>query len=240
MSLAVFNDIYQQCEQVSPYLKGEILVSDRPDSALISYHASNLASIRSLHQSIQQQSPEAGQAYWLTRSWDLLTWQPLYVAITAIYHCQVLPDLCNMSQRHQDGVVAGFCFSCTDCDTGEYHQLVSAAGQQLMTIFEHFRQELDQSVRCRPRFVEHLIADALLSRLLLLQHTNPEFSATFIRQQAALWLDALSLPDEHLEKIQHSPIENQLVFTRSSCCSVYKTQAGQKCANCPKLKQKSV
>ncbi|MBR9728802.1 siderophore ferric iron reductase [Shewanella intestini] len=234
MNQAVFRGLYQQCQQVSPYLKGEWQIMDEQDPSTISLARSNLSSIRALYQSLQQQSPEAGAAYWLTRSWNLLTWQPLYIAITAIYHCKVLPDLCSLSQTHKNGLIAGFSFSCTRCDTGENAQLVNRAGEQLRRIFEHLRTDLDRSFRCRPRFVEHLIADALLSRLLLLQHSHPEMSVCFIRNQATLWLNALNLPQAHVNKIQYSESTKQLIFNRSSCCCIYKTAAGNKCANCPR------
>lgn len=242
MNQAVFNQIYQECQQISPYLKGEFTDAESESNSeleLISANRSNITIIKSLHTSLMQQSPEAGRSYWLTRSWELLTWQPLYLTLTSIYQLRILPDLNNMLQQHDNGLVAGFRFNCTDCATGDYECLIRQAGKQLSQLFEHYRKELDQWARCRPRFTEHLIADALFAKLLLMQKSHPEMSDSFIRRHAKLWLDALNFSDSHLQSLCLSKLDNKLSLNRTSCCCVYKTTAGVKCANCPRLKQKS-
>ncbi|QLE83945.1 MULTISPECIES: siderophore ferric iron reductase [Shewanella] len=235
MTQQVIQQIYQHCEQLSPYLKAMATAELQANDSHISVNGSNVTTIKSLHHHLQQQAPEAGRSYWLTRSWDLLTWQPLYLAVTAIYQCQALPNLQHMQQRHCDGVVAGFSFSCTACASGSVKQLIQQAGQQLRAMFDHYRVELDQSVRCRPKFTDTLLADTLISRLLLLQQTHPEMPTASLRQHIGWWLEAMSLPLRALDTV-HSNCEGKLVLQRSSCCAVYKTQTGSKCANCPRLK----
>ncbi|WP_394205551.1 siderophore ferric iron reductase [Shewanella waksmanii] len=235
MTQQVIQQIYQHCEQLSPYLKAIATADVQPDAMPIRGSDSNLEVIKSLHHHLQQQAPEAGRSYWLTRSWDLLTWQPLYLAVTAIYQCQALPNLQQMQQRHCAGVVAGFSFSCTACASGSIKQLVMQAGKQLRAMFDHYRVELDQSVRCRPKFTDALLADTLITRLLLLQQTHPEMSPEQLQQHIAWWLEAMSLSNDYLDTVRRN-CANQLVLQRTSCCAVYKTASGSKCANCPRLK----
>ncbi|MDR8526108.1 siderophore ferric iron reductase [Shewanella fidelis] len=236
MSQALVTQIYQACLQISPYLKGEQFVAPA-DSIASSQSNSNI--IKLLHSNIAQQSPEAGKAYWLTRSWDLLIWQPLYIAMVSIYQLRTLPDLTSLIQRHQHGLVAGFYLTNLDCLEGDDEALIAAAGKQLTALFEHYRRELDLWVRCRPRFVEHLIADAILAKLELLQQAHPESSNAEILRHAKLWLYAFNLPTKHLQSLTLSSVDNKLILQRTSCCAVYKTTNGVKCDNCPRLTQKS-
>lgn len=228
--------LFDQCQQVTPYLKGELGSAGR---GMISGKQSNLPEIKSLYRDLQSNTLEAGKVYWLTRSWDLLTWQPLYLAFVAIYNMKSLPDLRNMSQHRKQGLVAGFRFDDTQCATGDYECLIHQAGQQLSKMFEHYRAELDLWSRCRPGFVQHLVADAILARLLEVQKQHKDMSDQFILHHAKLWLKAFNISEKHLSSLYISKLDSKLTLSRTSCCSVYKTKSGKVCDNCPRLKQKS-
>ncbi len=230
------NQLFEQCQRVTPFLKGELGCASR---GMISGKLSNLPEIKSLYRDLQSNTLEAGKVYWLTRSWDLLTWQPLYLAFVAIYNMKSLPNLRNMSQHSKEGLVAGFRFDDTQCAKGDYECLIKLAGKQLSQLFEHYRKELDQWMRCRPGFVEHLVADAILAKLLEVQKQHKELSDSDIRHHAKLWLAAFDISDKHLSSLYLSKYDKKLALSRTSCCSVYKTKSGRVCDNCPRLKQKS-
>lgn len=235
MSQADFEQLFEQCKQVTPYLKGEL---GRSLKGMISQHGSNLPQIKSLYRELQISTPEAEKVYWLTRSWDLLTWQPLYLAFVAIYNMKSLPNLGNMAQYHRGDLIAGFRFDNTDeCIQGDYEGLISRAGQQLSQMFEHYRSELDLWIRCRPGFVQHLLADALLAKLIQVQRRHREMTDGFILHHAKLWLAAFNISDKHLASLYLSKLDNKLRLSRTSCCSVYKTKSGVLCDNCPRLRR---
>lgn len=236
MSQVVLTELFEQCERVTPYLKGELGCTTQE---MISLQSSNLPQIKSLYQDLKSRAPEAENIYWLTRSWDLLTWQPLYLAFTAIYSMKSLPNLSHMAQHHKQGLIAGFRLNEAECTQGDYPCLIRKAGQQLSQMFEHYRGELDQWVRCRPRFVQHLIADAILAKLLEVQQQNAEMDDQIILQHAKLWLTAFNISDKHLASLYISKLDNKLALSRTSCCSVYKTKSGTVCDNCPRLRQKN-
>lgn len=235
MSQAVLAQLFKQCERVTPYLKGEL---GRSTKEMISTQGSNLVQIKSLYRGLQTNSPEAEKVYWLTRSWDLLTWQPLYLAFTAIYSMKSLPNLSHMAQHQKHGLIAGFRLNEAECTRGDYACLIHKAGQQLSQMFEHYRVELDLWLRCRPGFVQHLVADAILAKLLEVQKQHSEMTDSLVLHHAKLWLSAFNISNKHLASLYLSKLDNKLKLSRTSCCSVYKTKSGTVCDNCPRLRQK--
>ena len=63
-----------------------------------------------LHAHWRQAHPEAGPAYWLTRSWGMLCWQSIYLAMVAVYRVGAVPALDRLGQWYEEaGLVSGFC-----------------------------------------------------------------------------------------------------------------------------------
>ena len=54
-------------------------------------------------------TPEAGPAYWLTRSWGMLCWQSIYLAMVAVYRVGAVPALDRLGRWYEAGLVSGFC-----------------------------------------------------------------------------------------------------------------------------------
>ncbi len=67
----------------------------------------SIPSFKSCIVSFLKRNPEAGRAYWLTRTWDLLCWQPIYVALVSstVFNRS---RIWNIAQYLQPRFVRGF------------------------------------------------------------------------------------------------------------------------------------
>lgn len=236
--IAVQESFHQQlfsaCEQITPYLSGKIT---EPDESMLRSHHSGEAFFNQLYSQLQVLHPEAGKSYWITRCWDLATWQPLYIAFISVYGFKTLPDFNSFGQSQMGSFVTGFCFSNQKHRHGEVQELVPEAALQLNVLFEEYRTQLDQQYRCRPGFVKHLLADAIVNCCLKLQEFEPQLTLDDIRNNAAMWLSAFQLPLDQISRIEEK--QGALSYVRKSCCLVYKTTQGTLCEDCPRFKNSS-
>ncbi|CAM3545025.1 hypothetical protein VA7868_03040 [Vibrio aerogenes CECT 7868] len=230
-----FETLNQLCQSITPYLKGELTPSPRPrpDEYILSGTTEDLPVLQNLYQAVKNSSPEAGHGYWLIRCWTLLTWQPLYIVMTAIYGMQQLPDFTGFRQRYHHGSVAGFFLSSSQFERGEIEMLIERAANQLQPLLNHYQTQLDTLYRCRPGMTNQLFTDALFGCLMKLQHIDPRWHHQKILHQAGLWTEAMQLPSSALSTLRPGD-SGTTRFIRRSCCLVFKTEQGSLCADCPK------
>lgn len=234
------NLLITQLQHLTRSFMPDLLFVDPPSDFLLSNQPSNQSKdsqlIKALYESIQASTPEAEHAYWLTRTWTLVCWQPLYVSFISIYALKHLPQLDSFYQRQQNNSVLGICFSSDQFFQGTTEALITKAAHSLAGTFQYYQQILDKLYRCRPHFTQRLLKDAILTVLVQLkEHSPTPLSAFYIKQQAELWLEAFALPklDEQVFSINNQLDEVQ--YRRETCCYVHKTQDGDYCQNCPKL-----
>lgn len=229
-----FDHLFEHSKQVTPYLDGHLAPLTSRDASLIHIDHSNSQSIRELYLSLEKEHPEAGAPYWLTRTWTLLCWQPIYVAFISIYACRGLPDLAKMAQKVQPRFISGFQFESSNYSQGTEAELIEQAGKQLIELFEHFRMEMSEWTRIRPGFTRHLFADGVLGCVVKLHQFIPTLDEDYLMQQARLWLQACELPEKLLQSLNYHPHSNSLKLIRTSCCLVYKCHGRKLCSDCPR------
>jgi len=231
-----FEQLFEHSKQVTPYLKGAIKpISETPLAhPFIHIDRSSSENIRELYQNLKLVHPEAGAAYWLTRTWDLLCWQPIYVAFIAIYSCQGLPKLSSIGQRIQPSFISGYQFDSEEYFQGTEQELIVHAGKELNVLFDYFRQEMSIWTRIRPGFTRHLFADGVITCLVKLSQFAPELPGEYLLGQARQWLAACELPEKLMASLSYDEASKQLVFVRTSCCLVYKCQGRELCTDCPR------
>ena len=235
----VLEPLFMACKEASVHLSGTLNVDLRvPDNntekhtLLLNGKAQDIDAIDYLYESLKSAFPNAGQAYWITRSWNLLCWQPLYIAIIAVYQCQQVPSFIGFTQQVRPLMVSGFSFSSSQVVTGQYRELIQQVGKQLKPLFEFYQFHLNEQVRCRPSFAKRLLADNLMIKLVGLQKQMPQFSSTEIIEHAHCWFDVLGLDKRLIDSFYMQ--KNSIEMKRSSCCLAYKTPTGKLCVNCPK------
>lgn len=231
-----FEHLFEHSQQVTPYLHGAIkpLSEGGVKSTLIHIDRPSSESIRELYESLKLAHPEAGSAYWLTRTWTLLCWQPIYVAFVAIYSCQGLPKLSLIGQHVQPNFISGYQFDSEDYFQGTEQELVTLAGKELNVLFDYFRQEMSLWTRIRPGFTNYLFADGVLGCLVKLSHFAPDLSAEYLMTQAQQWLVACNLPEKLVGSLRYDETSQQLILVRTSCCLVYKCHGRELCTDCPR------
>lgn len=190
-----------------------------------------------LYEAIKKSTPEADHSYWISRTWTLLCWQPLYIAFISIYGLKHLPNFEHFKQRQHQGAIQGINFLYGDFIKGETDYLINTTATSLNASFEYFRQMMDEAYRCRPRFTQALLSDTLLIAIMDLKQYSPEYlPPEYIIQQAETWLSAFSLPPLKKGLLIIDPRSKELKHKRESCCFIYKTDNGKLCGNCPRKK----
>lgn len=233
MQPSPFRQLLTTVEQLIPGIEGE-LPGSSPD--LICVDRVNRTQLEQLYQYWQCQYPEAGPVYWRTRGWNLLCWQPLWLGVIGVYAVGALPSqLGFISQRYraEDGLVYGFSLPDEDCVPGLPEQLIALMGDQLRPLYTELLDQFTDISGIRERAASLLLAEQLLDIFVKMQPYRPELSASQVRDQAALWLQALGLPELHLSALQQQG--STLCLLRHSCCQHYRRRDGELCDNCPRV-----
>ncbi|WP_434998972.1 siderophore ferric iron reductase [Vibrio scophthalmi] len=234
---AFFDQLFKRSLQLTPYLHGSIkpfVKNDDVELSLIRIEQSSSELIHDLYLSLKDAHPEAGAPYWLTRTWTLLCWQPIYVAFIAIYGCRGLPKLTTIAQQVVPNFVTGYQFSSNEFSQGSERELIARAGQDLNILFDYFRQEMAHWTRIRPGFTQHLFADAILACIVKLHQFAPHLSSKYLFEQARYWLMACDLPEKLINSLSYDVDIQKLSLVRTSCCLVIKCQGRKLCSDCPR------
>lgn len=225
--------VFSLSKEVTPFLKGSY--GPIYSKSIVISNPNSHREIKRVYDSLAKSHPEAGNPYWLTRTWDLLCWQPIYVTFISIYALQSLPDIQNIGQSRLKGFITGYRFGSEDHQHGTPETLIPEAGKALLALAEFYRAQINTWTRIRPGFTQHLMADHLLAALIKVQRHHNEFTNEFIIEQAKLWLEACELPARHLNSLKVDPDNGgMLKLIRTSCCLVYKCDSRKICGDCPR------
>lgn len=234
--------LFDLCKQVIPYLDGKFQTTNRYTEQSLSSNSSTKEwlfgdeqdglIIQALIDDLHKIYPDAGKTYYMTRTWELVCWQPMYISFIAIYGLKQLPDFSHFKQKHHHDSIYGFIFESEQLTTASVEKLISLATKQLQNLFEHYRLHLDSLIRCRPGYTNRLTADLILSILIKISDFVPDFSHQDVLHHAQLWLKEMALP---LHLANTLVINDKLITThaRTSCCLTYKAN-NDTCINCPK------
>ncbi|MGY6036795.1 siderophore ferric iron reductase [Aeromonas sp. AE23HZ002T15] len=219
-------------------LKGEPVAGETPLLVASGTRQPAPELARALHDYWRLAHPEAGPAYWLTRSWGMLCWQSIYLAMVAVYRVGAVPALDRLGQGYQAGLVSGFTLPVEPMITGAREVLIAAAGTRLRTHWQQLFELMGSVQRLRPGFIRPLLADDLLAALVRVPDFFGEISREEVAAHAPLWLAACGLPSEHLagwNSLQAPPgVEAVPGYVRQRCCLHYKRRDGELCGNCPR------
>lgn len=260
-----YQGLFEQAKKVTHYLDGFVVLKNQMDhfdkaskqtksqplfevqllhenesfhgGKMLKPSADNQEILTAIYYQIQQKFPEAGNAYWLSRTWSLLTWQPIYLSFLSIYGLKSLPEIEALTQvwRPELNFVAGFGLNGADFYSDSASALIGMAASQLQPLFESYRKQLNENIRIRPGYTNQLLADSLISCLLRFQ-LYLGLTTEQIPQHAKMWLDAFQLSTKPLDKIQLNSQTNQWDYVRTSCCMAYRCANGSLCSDCPKKK----
>ncbi|USV59203.1 siderophore ferric iron reductase [Aeromonas encheleia] len=231
--------LFAAAVQLIPSLKGRLVAGEMPLLAMAGVDMAPGAVTLALHDHWRLAHPEAGPAYWLTRSWGMLCWQSIYLAMVAVYRIGAVPALDRMGQGYNAGLVSGFSLPLVPMIKGEREVLIEAAGRRLRRHWQALFEAMASGQRLRPGFVRPLLADDLLAALVRVPDFFDEVSREQVAADAPLWLAACGLPAEHLAGwcLAADPAGGASAapgYVRQRCCLHHKRSDGSLCDNCPR------
>ncbi|QDL91713.1 siderophore ferric iron reductase [Paroceanicella profunda] len=197
--------------------------------------ADNSAALAALVGALSLHEPGAGPAYWATRAWSMLEWQPAALAVYAVHGFGLLPALDSLSLRPQGALVAGFRLGRETLSQACEDTLVTLAGAALRAQMDVLLADLCAVARLKPANARRLLADRILFSLLRVARHVPGLDGP--ARLAALseaWLEAAGLAGQsRLVPITLSGGRVQMVVDRKTCCLAYRSAAGTVCDSCP-------
>lgn len=221
----LYEQLFSMTKQLNPLLCGHL---GEPFGYVIRRNCTPQSSLNELYNYWQHYYPEAGRSYWSVRSWELLIWQPILIAITAVYGLSAIPPLQQITQKLNNGLVAGYALPPGCWFKGNSPQLIVRAGAELNTLTHSLLEQLQQVCTLRPKLAKSLLSDQLTSALARVPKISGSFTEIEIRAHLPLWLEAVQLPPRGM----HFDGNQQLI--RLSCCMHYKRLDGELCVNCPR------
>ncbi len=224
-----FSQLHSKSSQLTPYLRG---YHGEVGLSTIFPHQDNQAVIEGLYLRLENDHPEAGNAYWLTRTWSLLCWQPVYLAFLSVYQLKSVPRLNTLVQYVTENFISGYQFQHQGVLRGDTQALIKFAGQQLRELLDNYRQEMTNWTRIRPGFADHLLGDVVMGCLLSAYQSGDIDEASW-SQHKTWWLEACQLPLSLGNTLLGGAAHNAIQI-RKSCCLVYKCQGRGLCSNCPR------
>ncbi|WP_240206505.1 siderophore ferric iron reductase [Vibrio sp. CyArs1] len=226
-------------QQVSP-----LLVELTEGAHVIEPNSTSRQEVQSLYQYWKQHYPEAGAVYWQTRTWTMLVWQPITIALVTTYYAEHVPPISTMKQavNLDNGVVGQFDFAEHNWQLGDQYQRLAIAAKELKLLIADLARQLSDVCRMSPATQEKLLADTVMEMLLRgLNHmvsvnllTKEQLHPTFAHELQH-WQQALELPLTRFGRLDVS-IDGEYFVQRRACCMHYRRADGDYCQGCPQNK----
>lgn len=238
---ATLAELLQLAARLLPALQGQLAqpeqtahseYAERSEQTAIIHGRDNRQSLLALYQYWRQQHPEATHAYWWVRSWNMLMWQPVYLSVIGVHSGGIAIRLAGFSQHCQQGVVAGFTLQSQLGVSQPIADAIPCSAAELAAFYQDMLAELVQVIPLRPALAGRLLADSLLSALLLCYRQASLMTAPQLLHWRQLWLDALGI--DNAAPFYIDTHTRQPAFIRRTCCMHYLRADGDCCDNCPR------
>ncbi|MFT6990363.1 MAG: siderophore ferric iron reductase [Paraglaciecola sp.] len=206
----------------------------------------NRVLIAAVYQDLQALYPDAGVAYFRARTWALLCWQPIYLALISIYGLKALPQgLTCLAQKRLPGLVCGFNLPAMEFIQDDRSRLIEQASRQIQVLTDELANQFIDVSHARKAILERLLTDTFLETFL---HVYPLFETSDvvnIRHEAAQWISGFGFDARSSNRANNKTCSDNsrivkagataFQVKRISCCMHYRRDDGELCANCPKL-----
>jgi len=198
--------------------------------------SNNRAALEALLAHWSNAFPEAGRAYWSSRCWGILTWQPLYLCVIGVHASQAVLSLEHIAQPIAGGWTSEVQVADHPPAQGDPAALIVRAAQEISTCCTQMYDELMPVIRLNPAAARCTQADVVLAALLAARQARPEWSDTDVATLAGQWLAALDLEGHGgLFPFTRSDGSHALALERQTCCYHYRRRDGEPCSTCPRL-----
>jgi len=206
----------------------------------------NRVLIAAVYQDLQELYPKAGVAYFRARTWALLCWQPINLALISIYGLKVLPQgLTCLAQKRLPGLVCGFNLPDMEFIQDDRARLIEHASRQIQVLTDELADQFIDVSHARLAILERLLRDTFLEIFLRVYPLFETSDVVNIRNDAAKWISGLGFDARSSKQANNKnrPERNRIIkadatalqVNRISCCMHYRRDDGELCVNCPKL-----
>lgn len=191
-----------------------------------------------LHSTLQKAHPETGAPYWRIRSWGLVCWQPIYLAMICVYQLKAVPlRLQDLEQKQNGEMVSGYILPDGIWQEGNHEVLIKSICEQLTVLFQSFENAHVNAFGGRPALYKGLLADQVMSALIAIGNLLPVTQKFDLEQDFRNWAEAMNLPLKPLAGLSQQDTEAP-VFVRHTCCLHFRRDGGELCTNCPRMHNK--
>lgn len=192
-----------------------------------------------LHETLQKAHPETGAPYWRIRSWGLVCWQPIYLAMICVYQLKAVPlRLQDLEQKQNGEMVSGYILPDGIWQKGNHEVLIKSICEQLTVLFQSFENAHVNAFGGRPALYKGLLADQVMSALIAIGNLLPVTQKFDLEQDFRNWAEAMNLPLKPLAGLRQEKTDTP-VFVRHTCCLHFRRDDGELCGNCPRLHTRS-
>lgn len=237
-------DMLHLAARLVPGLRAEVASREHARPAQAFVHArpaprgddGNRAALDALLTYWSHAYPEAGRAYWSSRCWGILIWQPLYLSVIGVHASGAALSLQNIEQPIADGWTSEVRLRDHAPLQGETSALIEHAAREIAACCAQMHDELAPVIRLNTVAVRGTQADVVLAALLAARKARPEWSDAQVESLGRQWLGALGL--EGLGGYFAFECANRaraLALDRRTCCYHFRRRDGEMCSTCPRL-----
>lgn len=208
---------------VLPMLRGHTVnaVDTAPDAA-----------IALLHATIAKTYPEAGKVYWSARTWQVWSWQSVYVNVIATQLYGAAVDVSHLVPCIKDDFVDGFTIAGHVVVAGNRDAAVAAAQAACRNWVARYAPVVSQYGSFSEKVARQYMVDSMLGALMYLQ-SKSLLSNVAALQEAKVWADSMALVKPSTLSCVPLP-QPHLLLHNALCCQHYRRDKDALCPGCPR------
>lgn len=240
MNIAAYSlqtvNFLSQINQLFPRLSGHL-----NDTSVYTFRVGvgeDIYHIKRLYNHLQQRYPEGGKAFWSCRTWALLIWQPIYIAVLSVQLLNKAISLEKFGLIVEQADIVAYSLSPRAIYSGKQAHLINFSGQQIKKLSSYIYSSLSEIIPFNIKLANKLQTDCIVSALLF-QNTQYAHCNKFeMDKLIAIWLSATGLPDCQGTFCLDAPgkfIGQNFGFNRQACCQEFRLESGKLCDVCPRL-----
>ncbi|WP_157822379.1 siderophore ferric iron reductase [Psychromonas sp. Urea-02u-13] len=209
------------------------LASSPSTLSTCSINANSLDNISLLYDFWKTNSPEAGSQYWAVRTWTMLTWQPVCLALIGAYASNEHINFDGFQQHQNAGITSGYQF--LQSHVIRPKNSANEVCKSLNRLLAGYLNSLQKIVPLQESIAHRLVRDQLAKFILQMSELMPVDHIGLARYVFQKWSEQLSFNDKDpYLAIDINTETTKWLLKRSACCQHFKRHDGGYCVTCPK------
>ncbi|GLS26539.1 (2Fe-2S)-binding protein [Marinibactrum halimedae] len=229
-------------------LQWEVLPRDQTTSEFTSEELRASRLVRRVYCALQHAYPQAGPKYWSTRTWTLLCWQPIYIALAAVHGVGKVPNFSGLYQHQKSTSVYGYTFvgkvwereisSCVSRSLAvDINALITRAGSAVREWCNNLYHMAFSELSLPERKALRLLGMVALNALDALSASKLISKRRLSSSIDTQWLQAMGLIKHVGSQEKNATYQGGACrYYSKTCCLHYQVGERETCVDCPKLK----